>query len=213
MEILKINPGKFRGEDLQPAAAVLKRGGLVAYPTETVYGLGANIFHRQAVAKIAALKGRDPRKPVSIMISGAADVEQLCRDISPLGRTLMAAYWPGPLTLIFKASQSLPRYVITQDGKIGLRVPDHPICAALMRLHREPVTSTSANLTGEPPLISARHIVEQFGEKLALVIDGGECRSGAPSTVVDVSGAKPMILREGAIAAAEVMRHFREVPA
>lgn len=212
MKIVKINPVQFRDDELQLAADVLKRGGVIAYPTETVYGLGANIFQRAAVAKIFEIKGREPHKPVSIMISEAADVDVFCEEVSAVGRKLMAAYWPGPLMLIFKASSQLPDYIVSRDGKIGLRLPDHPICSALMRRHREPITSTSANRTGEPPLVNARQIVEQFGDEIDLVIDGGACQSNVPSTVVDVSGDEPQVLRAGAIPPAEIQKRLRSAP-
>jgi len=208
MEILRIDPDSFLIGDLQPAATVLKKGGVIAYPTETVYGLGASIFQREAVARIFAIKGRDGKRPISIMISSPADVDRFCADISILGRMLMAAYWPGPLTLILKASKKLPDYIVSQEGRIGLRLPDHPICAALMRLHREPITSTSANLSGQPPRVNAQQIIDQFGDQVDLVIDGGECRSSQSSTVVDVSRAAPNVLREGAIPIAEIMNRI-----
>jgi L-threonylcarbamoyladenylate synthase len=206
MKVLKINPDDFEDNELQLAADVLNRGGVIAYPTETVYGLGANIFQRAAVARIFAIKGRDPHKPISIMISQAADVDEFCKDISAVGRTLMNAYWPGPLTLIFKASSKLPDYIVSREGKIGLRLPDHPICSALMRQHCAPVTSTSANPAGKPPLVNAQQIAEQFGEKIDLVIDGGACKTNVPSTVVDVSEGEPQVVRAGAIPPAEIQK-------
>lgn len=208
MEVLRLDPGNFHREDLEPAARVLNNGGVIAYPTETVYGLGANIFQREAVARIFAIKGRDASKPISIMISSPSDVDRFCADVSILGKMLMAAYWPGPLTLILKAAQSLPDYLGSPEGRIGLRLPDHPICAALMNLYRDPITSTSANLTGRPALVNAQQIIEQFGDQIDLIIDGGECRTSQSSTVVDVSGSAPNVLREGAIPTADIMNRL-----
>jgi L-threonylcarbamoyladenylate synthase len=211
MNVLKIDSAQFQCDDLQSVASALNGGGVIAYPTETVYGLGANIFKANAVARIFTIKGRDPQKPISIMISRLADVDEFCDEVPAAAKILMKHYWPGPLTLILKASPALPDYIVSSDKKIGLRFPDHPICSALMRLHADPVTSTSANLTGLPPLARVEEIVEAFGEKLDVIIDCGECAFNQPSTVVDVSGPELRILREGTVAANEIFKLILEL--
>ena len=213
MTIIKINPEKFAVKELQPAVTILQRGGVIAYPTETVYGLGANVYHEKAVRRIFEIKGRDPQKPLSIMIASAKDVVDLCEKVPDFGKTLMAAYWPGPLTLIFQAAPKLPQYILSMDKKIGLRFPDHPITRALMKRHREPITSTSANISGQRDPVRASEVIEAFAGKVDLIIDGGECRMKTPSTVVDVSGSEPVLVREGAIPFVEIVKRLPGVTA
>jgi L-threonylcarbamoyladenylate synthase len=177
---------------------------VIAYPTETVYGLGANIYHESAVRRIFQLKRRDPAKPLSVMISSIEDLNELCQEVPQYSDTLMNAFWPGPLTLIFKASKNVPSYVASQDKKIGLRIPNHPITKALMSLHGQPVTSTSANIAGAEEPSEAQHVLDSFGDKIDLLIDGGACRVKIPSTVLDVTGEEPKVLREGAVSLAKI---------
>lgn len=197
--IVKIDPNWFDEEKLKPAASTLQKGGVIAYPTETVYGLGADIYFEEAVDRIFRLKKRDPHKPFSVMISSIADVEELCREVPEYGKLLIDTFWPGPLTLIFKASDKAPKYIKSKDNKIGLRLPDHPITKVLMRMHRQPLTSTSANLTGAQEAVTAQHVVKNFGNAIDLIIDGGPSTLKIPSTVLDATGVKPKIIREGAI--------------
>ncbi|NIR72943.1 threonylcarbamoyl-AMP synthase [candidate division KSB1 bacterium] len=211
MTIIKIHPKKFQSDDLQVAVSSLRKGGVIAYPTETVYGLGANIYQQKAVLRIFEIKGRDISKPVSIMIASDADVNDICMDIPDYSRTLMAKYWPGPLTLIFKASEELPEYIVSEDKKIGLRLPDHPITRKLMELHSEPMTSTSANISGEQAPIHAQEVANTFKERIDVIIDGGECEGKVPSTVLDASGNTPRILREGAISSSQIEQSLEGV--
>jgi len=211
MTIIKINPEKFAVKELQPAVAILHRGGVIAYPTETVYGLGANIYQKKAVQRIFEIKGRDPQKPLSIMIASVDDVEELCENIPAFGTALMEAYWPGPLTLIFQAAPKLPQYILSMDKKIGLRFPDHPITMGLMKQHHEPITSTSANISGQRDPVRASEVIEAFAGKVDLVIDSGECQMKIPSTVVDVSGSEPVLVREGAIPFVEILNRLQGV--
>lgn len=204
LSILKINPDNFDVEELQPAVTVLKQGGVIAYPTETVYGLGASIYHEHAVRRIFQLKIRDPNKPLSVMISSIEDVNELCEEIPQYSEILMNAFWPGPLTLIFKASEKVPNYIASTDKKIGLRFPNHPITRAIMRMHGQPVTSTSANVAGKAEPINAQEVKHIFGDKIDLVIDGGECRFKIPSTVLDATGEEPKVLREGVMTLAQI---------
>ncbi len=209
--VLKINPGNFDLNDLNPAVRTLKRGGVIAYPTETVYGLGANIFHQKAVQKIYRVKRRDPHKPISAMVSSIADVDEFCTEIQDYARQLMHKYWPGPLTLILKASENLPRYMTSSDRKIGLRFPDHPITKALMVHHCQPVTSTSANRTREAPPVNARELNVNIADNIDLIVDAGPCSVQIPSTVLDCSGAEPKLIREGSIVISEINKFLEGV--
>lgn len=209
VSLLEIDSKNFDAKALKPAAQTLKRGGVIAYPTETVYGLGANIFHQKAVQKIYLVKRRDPHKPISVMIASLEDVDEFCTDIHDYARGLMQKYWPGPLTLILKASENLPRYVTSADRKIGLRFPDHPITKALMVHHCQPITSTSANLTGGIPPVNAQELNINIADKIDLIVDAGPCSVQIPSTVLDCSGDKPKLIREGSITIPEFNKFLR----
>lgn len=203
-QIIKIDPNNFNWEELEHAVSILQKGGVIAYPTETVYGLGANIYYEKAVRRIFQLKKREPNKPLSIMISSFEEVEELCQKMPEYGRHLMEVFWPGPLTLIFKASDKVPKYLISKDQKIGLRMPNHPITKALMKLHHQPVTSTSANITGAKDAVNVQDVKKSFGDNIDLIIDGGECNVKIPSTVLDVTGNKPEFVRAGAISSSRI---------
>lgn len=197
--IIKLDPVKFELKELQLAVKILREGGVIAYPTETVYGLGANIFSRVAVERIFQIKGRDAHKPLSVMISSLDEADELCEAIPDSGRALMAAFWPGPLTLILNASESVPAYIKSKDDTIGVRFPDHPVCIGLVQLLGEPITSTSANLAGENPPVQAEEVKANLGDQIDFLIDGGECVVQIPSTVVDITAEEPRLLRAGAI--------------
>lgn len=206
MTTIKIHPERFNSTDLQPAVSILQRGGLIAYPTETVYGLGANIYDQKAVRKIFEIKRRERQKPLSVMIASHVQVEELCMDLPNYAYNLIATHWPGPLTLILRASARVPDYITSADNKIGLRMPDHCITKALMKLHREPITSTSANVSGVEAPVRAQEVVNTFADKIDLIIDGGECKVKIPSTVLDATGEAPRILRAGAISFLQIER-------
>jgi len=211
LPLLAINPRNFDAKDLKPAARTLKRGGVIVYPTETVYGLGANIFHQKAVQKIYRLKRRDPHQPISAMIASLEDVDEYCTDVHEYARSLMHEYWPGPLTLILKASENLPRYITSADCKIGLRFPDHPITKALMVHHCQPITSTSANLTRGIPPVTAHELNINIAGKVDLIVDAGPCSVQIPSTVLDCSGDEPKLIREGSIPISEIKFFLRGI--
>jgi len=208
---LEIDAGNFDAKDLKPAAQILKRGGVIVYPTETVYGLGANIFHQKAVQKIYRVKRRDPHKPISAMIASIEDVDEFCTDVHDYARSLMHKYWPGPLTLILKASENLPRYMTSGEHKIGLRFPDHPITKALMVHHCQPITSTSANLANGIPPVNVQELNINIASKVDLIVDVGSCSVQIPSTVLDCSGNEPKLIREGSIPIPEIKDLLRGV--
>jgi len=201
---IAVNVKEFDTNDLKPAVDILNRSGVIAYPTETVYGLGASIFHEDAVNKVFRIKERDPAKPLSAMIGAIDDVQTLCKNIPEYARVLMAEYWPGPLTLVFKASARVPSYFKTDEDKVALRFPDHPITRALMQMHPLPITCTSANISNRPEAVTAADVSKTLGEKVDLIIDGGPCHGQTPSTVVDVTGDAPGLIREGLIAFSEI---------
>lgn len=204
MQKIIVNPDNVDPKELEPAAKILMDGGVIAYPTETVYGLGANVYCEAAVLRIFKIKSRDTNKPISIMIGRIDEVNKYVRFIPESGRRIMLRFWPGPVTLVFQASDEVPKYLIGTSGKIGIRMPNHAVTKALMASHPEPVTTTSANLSGQKDSIDAQTVEELFADRIDLIIDGGTSTRNVPSTVVDVSGQTPVILREGQVSADEI---------
>ena len=185
------------------AARILRDGGLVAFPTETVYGLGANALNPDAVEKIYQAKGRPSDNPLIVHIAEEAAAEKLA-EVSPLARQLMAAFWPGPLTLVLPAKPILPAQTCGGLNTVGLRMPAHPAALRLIREADIPVAAPSANLSGRPSPTCANHVLQDFQGKIPLIIDGGEAAAGLESTVLDLASAVPAILRPGVITAADL---------
>ncbi len=188
------------------AAEVIRGGGVVAYPTETVYGLGALASHREAVAWVYRLKHRARHKPLSILIEDPAQLEPLVRAITPGTRSLMARFWPGPLTLLLPAAEDLPEILTAGTGKVGVRISSHAVARELVAAVGAPITATSANRSGAPSCRTSEEVLEQMGDELALILDGGLTPDSKGSTIADVAVEPPVILRVGAIAAEEVFR-------
>lgn len=204
--IIELTPGDLNFTEVEPAAHSLQRGGVVIYPTETVYGLGAMMFSESAVQRVYEIKGREPDKPLSVMIASREEIAELCSTLTEPAEMLMAAFWPGPLTLILSAGNRVPAYLKSSKNTIGIRFPDHAICNALVRLVGQPLTSTSANFSGEPTPASFFEISEPLQNRVDFILDGGACRERVPSTVVDVStGKTPQLLRAGSIPFATIL--------
>ena len=188
------------------AAEVVQAGGIVVYPTETVYGLGANAWNPEAVERVHALKKRKGGKPVLVIVHNAGAVPGLTDEITEAGRMLMESFWPGPLTLLFRSGAHVPRAVTGVSGKIGIRLPSSRLCVRLSELSGCPLISTSANISGEPVSGSVPEIERALGPGVDLFIDGGVLPPGLPSSVVDVSGSVPHMVREGRISFEEIQR-------
>ena len=196
---LKIDPGKPDEEKLAEAVRVLREGGVVAFPTETFYGLGADARNEAAVEKIFRIKGRNFRNPLSVIVANDREVIPLVEEIPATATILMQTFWPGPLTLIFRAAPSVSSRLTGGTGKIGIRVSSHPIARFLAAGLAGPLTATSANPSGGPECSSADAVIRVLGDLPDAVIDGGETPGGAGSTILDVTLFPPRILREGAI--------------
>jgi L-threonylcarbamoyladenylate synthase len=188
------------------AAEVIRGGGVVAYPTETVYGLGALASHREAIARVYRLKHRARHKPLSILLEDLAQLQPLVRAITPGTRSLMARFWPGPLTLLLPAAEDLPEILTAGTGKVGVRISSHPVARELVAAVGAPITATSANRSGAPSCRTSGEVLDQLGDELALILDGGLTPDSRGSTIADVAVEPPVILRVGAIAAEEVLR-------
>lgn len=191
---------------LAEAVAVLKGGGLVAYPSDTVYGLGAAASDEWAVERVFVVKGRDAEKALSLLLADAADLAPLCAEVPFLALVLAQRYWPGPLTLVLRRSSAFNSPALGGGDTVAVRVPDYPFLRELIRALGEPITGTSANRSGRPACRSAQEVERELGDAVDLIIDGGPSGAGPESTVVSLTGTLPVVLREGAIPRVDVER-------
>jgi L-threonylcarbamoyladenylate synthase len=195
-------------EARERAARVTAGGGLVAFRTDTFYGVGADPFNPSALELVNALKGRDG-KPILVLAAEAEDAERLIDKRTQTFDILAARHWPGALTLVAAARAEVPELLTAGTGMVGVRLPDDAEARAIVRACGGLLTATSANPAGRPPARTAREVAEYFPDGLALVIDGGATRTELPSTVVDVAGPKPHLIREGVVSRAEVEETLR----
>ncbi|MDD3327152.1 MAG: L-threonylcarbamoyladenylate synthase [Zoogloea sp.] len=192
--------------DIQRAVQLLRQGELVALPTETVYGLGADALNPDAVARIFTAKGRPSDHPLIVHLADAGQIMTWAREVPKDAIALARAFWPGPLTLILKKDESVPDLVTGGQDTVGLRVPDHPVALDLLRAFGSGVAAPSANRFGRISPTTAAHVRQELGSRVALILDGGACKVGLESTIVDLSRGVPVILRPGAIGADEIAR-------
>jgi len=186
-------------EQIERGVSVLKQGGLVAFPTDTVYGLGAGADLRQAVARVYRVKGRPQNMALPLLLADSSQISEVAQPVPPVAWLLVRSFLPGALTLVLPKSESVSD-IVTAGGKtVAVRIPAHPVPVALAEGLGTPIVGTSANLSGKPSALTAEEVYAQFGGKIDLVIDGGRCPGGIESTVVDVTGETPAVLREGAI--------------
>ena len=203
-KVLKIDPNAPDPAVLAHAGDILRGGGLVAYPTETVYGLAASAFIVDTVARVYDAKQRPFSQPLPVQIASVEDVETLASSVSPEAKRLIAEFFPGPLTLVFWRLPSVSLTVTGGSNTIGLRMPDHPIALGVLRAFGAPVVCPSANLTGRRAPMSASDVLEDLDGVIDLVLDGGETNDRIPSTVLDVTQVPARLLREGKITRAEL---------
>ena len=199
-------------EEIAHAAGILRRGGLVAFPTETVYGLGADAANERAVARIFAAKGRPADHPVIVHLAATDELERWARDIPAAAWRLAARFWPGPLTLILKRAPDVSDAVTGGQDTVGLRVPGHPVALALLKAFGGGIAAPSANRFGRVSPTLAAHVLEEFGDAVDCVIDGGACSVGLESTILDLSGERPQILRPGAVTTSALAETLGEAP-
>ena len=197
--IVSVDGDRPASGPLEAAGAALSRGELVAFPTESFYGLGAAALQADAVARVFAVKGRPDGKPLLVLVGSIDDAARICREISDEVRALMARHWPGPLTLVLPAVSGLPEMLTAGTGTIGVRVPGHPVALALVRAAGIPVTAPSANPSGAPPPTSARAVSAYFDGRIELILDGGATSGGPGSTLADCTVWPPRILRQGPV--------------
>ena len=198
-EIIWVDDEKIEEGKLRRAAAYIKDGGLCAFPTETVYGLGADAFNETAVRNIFRAKGRPSDNPLIVHISDFSMVNRIAAEITPAARQVMEAFMPGPITVILKRTPEISDAVTAGLDTVAIRFPSNPQAAALIRLAGTPIAAPSANLSGKPSPTAARHVIEDMNGRVDCILAGGDCSEGVESTVVDMTGERPMILRPGVV--------------
>ncbi len=198
-EVLRLDPSHPAAEGIEQGAAILRRGGLVAFPTETVYGLGAHALNPSAVRRIFAAKDRPAEDPLIVHIHHIRALAELTEDLPPGVKPLASRFWPGPLTMVMRRSRAVPPEVTAGLDTVAVRIPAHPIAHALIAAAAIPVAAPSANLFSRPSPTRAAHVLEDLNGRIDLVIDGGSTTVGVESTVLDLTGPVPTILRPGAV--------------
>ena len=194
------------GDRADDAVRVLRKGGVAAIPTDTVYGLAASFDDEEAVDRIFCIKGRAPSLAIPLLLDSADAVEQYVTKIPESFWALAAAFWPGQLTMVMRKSDLVSERLTAGRNTVGLRVPDHPVPRHISRSLGKAITGTSANLSGSPSLTTAKEVEEQLGRAVDLIVDGGATNGPISSTVVDLSGDSPTVLREGRITLEDIRR-------
>lgn len=198
-------------KSIQRGASILQQGGLVAFPTETVYGLGADAFNPQAVAKIFEVKGGPAFDPLIVHIAELEWLQRVARHVDDIAFTLIKKFWPGPLTLVLLKSPNIPDIVTAGLDTVAVRMPSHPVALELMKVSQIPIAAPSANLFGCLSPTLAAHVEKQLGEKIDLILDGGQCAIGVESTVLSLVGAQPVLLRPGGLPLEEIEKVIGKV--
>ncbi|MBN2206905.1 MAG: threonylcarbamoyl-AMP synthase [Candidatus Aminicenantes bacterium] len=207
--IVKIDPDRVDKDKVEKIADILGKGGIMAFPTETFYGLGAHALIRDAVESVYRIKNRDPGKPVSVIVSDLAMFERIVQPPPPVFKTIAARFWPGPLTVILRAVPGIPEDILGPDRTIGIRYPRVDWLRALVKMLGAPITATSANVSGEKELYDPRDVKRAFAGLVDLIVDGGRTPGLLATTVLDLSGDTPRIVRDGQIART-VLEEFLE---
>ncbi len=205
-DILKVDQASSRtGEAINQAAQIIQSGSVVAFPTETFYGLAALASDREAVERVYSIKNRSRNKSISILVEDLTHLQIWVEAIPIEAHQLMERFWPGPLTLVFAAARHVPTNLTAGTGKVGVRISPHPIAQALVKAVGAPITATSANRSGAPSCRSSAEVLTQLGSDLAAVLDAGLTPGGKVSTIADVTIRPPRILRIGAVTAQEIL--------
>lgn len=198
-QVLPVRPGAPEPEHIARAAAIIRGGGLVAFPTETVYGLGADALNQAAVARIFVAKGRPVYDPLIVHIASPAELAQVARTVPERARGLAERFWPGPLTLVLPRGAAVPTIVTAGLETVAVRCPDHPVALALIAASRTPIAAPSANRFGRTSPTTAQHVLDDLNGRIELILDAGPTPIGVESTVLDLTGPEPVILRPGGI--------------
>jgi len=210
-KIYKFDKDKIDINIIKESGKALKEGKTVVFPTETVYGLGGNIYCEDTLSKIYEAKGRPADNPLIVHIWDISQLKELVEEIPENAKILMNKYWPGPLTIIFKKNKNLPNYITRGLDTVAVRMPNNPIALKLLEESGVPVAAPSANTSGKPSPTIGRHVVEDLNGKVDIIIDGGSCKIGLESTVIDVYSTPLMILRPGGITLEDIIEDIKNV--
>jgi L-threonylcarbamoyladenylate synthase len=204
--IKKINPRDPEPEIIKETATIIRQGGVVVFPTRCLYGLGADAMNPAAVERVIEIKRRPEGNPILVLIDSKNQLRSLVGKIPPAAGAIIKAFWPGRVTLVFDARDTLPDLLTARTGKIGVRLPGHPVAAAMLRQINGPITGTSANLSGRPACTRLADLDSRITDRVDLLLDAGTLQGGVGSTVVDVTADPPRILREGQVSADKIRR-------
>jgi L-threonylcarbamoyladenylate synthase len=205
-KILKISPKRPQSSKIILAASLIRQGRLVAFPTETVYGLGANALNPSAVKKIFEAKGRPADNPLIVHIYDEGDLKLLATDIPEITKKITGRFWPGPITIVLKKSRLVPKITTAGLDTVAVRMPRNKIAQLLIKEAGVPIAAPSANFAGRPSPTLAKHVLEDLGGRIDMILDGGQTNIGIESTVIDLSGKRPMLLRPGGITLEELQK-------
>jgi len=203
-------PSSIR-QQVEQGISILKEGGIVAFPTDTVYGLGALAKIKSAVARVYAVKQRPPEMAFPLLLARISQISEVAEPVPPIAWLLAESFLPGALTLVLRKSKSVPDVVTAGAITVAVRIPAHPVPVALIEGLGAPILGTSANISGQPSVLTASEVKAQFGNSIELVINGDRCPGGRESTIVDVTGETPEILREGAITLSELKQICKDI--
>lgn len=195
--------------DIEKGVGILKRGGVIAFPTDTVYGLGADAFNPMAVERIYEIKDRSKSHPFPLLIADVKQLTALAEPIPELAWFLTTRFWPGGVTLVLSKKDSVPAY-LASGPTIAVRVPSHRTCLTLLEHLAGPLIGTSANISGQPPALTADEVRQQLGGRIDIIVDGGKCPGGKESTVLDITREPPIVLRQGIVPSHDIDRAYKE---
>ena len=196
---LSIDSDQPSEQTLRLAASELSHGRLIAYPTDTLYGLAADPCNSRAVDRIYRMKARSPLAPLPLIAANLEQIRVCVKSLSPVSYQLAERFWPGPLTLIYDAGETLAPEMLAGGTTVAIRVPAHPVAMGIARVFGHPITATSANLTGVEPVNETSAMAKELSDDLSLILDGGPTTGGLPSTIVDARGLQPVLIREGVV--------------
>lgn len=208
-KIIKINSKKPEKNEIKKVAQIIKRGGLVIFPTDTLYGLGGNALNKSVVKKIFKTKKRPTDKPISINIAYKKDLKKYVKKIPTPAKKLIKEFWPGQLTIIFEKSEIIPDKLTGGSPYIGIRIPDNTIVRQIIKKSGLPLASPSANLSNKRPPTTAKQVKKHFLNKVDIIIDGGPTTTKKGSTIIDVTKKTPLLIREGVIPVKKILKHIK----
>jgi len=191
-------------EAIAEAVGLLQEGQVIAFPTDTVYGVGAHALQEEAVARLYVVKDRPRERAIPVLLAQPADLTLVAREVSEAAWRLGERFWPGGLTIVVSCRPALPQVLTAGKDSVAVRVPDHPITRQIIAALGAPLAATSANISGQPPPVTAGEVLAQLGGRIPLILDGGPCPGGIPSTVLDLTVDPPRMLRPGPVSAAEI---------